>query len=199
MKENNTENDIKALKRLLYRNELTQYGKRRLMYYYEQQEKNYKRVLKENESLKENNMEYERILDLADNRIYRKKYLEERRKEELNLLYPDSDEIYQRYYELKQENEKLKNKLLDTLEGQKVIEEETPQYIKENYIPKQKLKDIIDRIDYDVKKTKEIISKNTNINASYRKNDYQIVRLRAMNTKSLDIKKKLQELLEKEE
>ena len=158
-----------------------------------------KKIQKENEKLKENNMEYKRILDLADNRIYRKKYLEERRKEELNLLYPDSDEIYQRYYELKQENEKLKNKLLDTLEGQKVIEEETPQYIKENYIPKQKLKDIIDRIDYDIKKTKEIILKNTNINASYRKNDYQIVRLRAMNTKSLDIKKRLQELLEKEE
>lgn len=157
-----------------------------------------KKIQKENEKLKENNMEYKRILDLADNRIYRKKYLEERRKEELNLLYPDSDEIYQRYYELKQENEKLKNKLLDTLEGKKVIEEETPQYIKENYIPKSKLKDIIDRIDYDIKKTKEIISKNTNIYASYRKNDYQIVRLKAMNTKSLDIKKRLQELLEKE-
>ena len=109
-----------------------------------------KKIQKENEKLKENNMEYKRILDLADNRIYRKKYLEERRKEELNLLYPDSDEIYQRYYELKQENEKLKNKLLDTLEGQKVIEEETPQYIKENYIPKQKLKD-------KIRKNEEII------------------------------------------
>lgn len=97
---------------------------------------------------------------------------------------------------LQKENEKLKNKLLDTLEGQKVIKEETPQYIKENYILKSKLKDIIDRIDYDIKKTKEIISKNTNIYASYRKNDYQIVRLRAMNTKSLDIKKRLQKLLE---
>ena len=101
------------------------------------------KLLKENESLKENNMEYKRILDLADNRIYRKKYLEERRKEELNLLYPDSDEIYQRYYELKQENEKLKNKLLDTLEGQKVIKEETPQYIKENYIQKDKIEEIL--------------------------------------------------------
>ncbi len=69
---------------------------------------------------------------------------------------------------------------------------------KENYIPKSKLKDIIDRIDYDIKKTKEIILKNTNIYASYRKNDYQIVRLKAMNTKSLDIKKRLQELLESE-
>ena len=100
---------------------------------------------------------------------------------------------------LQKENEKLKNKLLDTLEGQKVIKEETPQYIKENYILKSKLKDIIDRKDYDIKKTKEIISKNTNIYASYRKNDYQIVRLRAMNTKSLDIKKRLQKLLESEE
>lgn len=52
MKENNIENDIEVLKRLLYRNELTQYGKRRLIDYYEQQEKNYKRVLKENEELR---------------------------------------------------------------------------------------------------------------------------------------------------
>ena len=62
---------------------------------------------KENEELKEYNMTYKRILGLADNRIYRKKYLEERRKEQPNLLYPDSDEIYRRYYELKEENEHL--------------------------------------------------------------------------------------------
>lgn len=71
--------------------------------------------------------------------------------------------------------------------------------LKANCIPIQKIKDIIDRIDYDIKKTKEIISKNTNIYASYRKNDHQIVRLRAMNTKSLDIKNRLQKLLESEE
>lgn len=77
---------------------------------------------------------------------------------------------------------------------------ESTNFIKyKNYISKQKVKDIIDRIDYDIKKTKEIISKNTNIFASYRKNDYQIVRLKAMNTKSLDIKNRLQELLESEE
>lgn len=73
------------------------------------------------------------------------------------------------------------------------------KHLLDDYIPKQRVKDIIDRIDYDIKKTKEIISKNTNIYASYRKNDYQIVRLKAMNTKSLDIKKRLQELLESEE
>ena len=50
-----------------------------------------------------------------------------------------------------------------------------------------------------LKKTKEIISNNSNIYTSDRRNDYQIVRLRAMNTKSLDIKKRLQELLESEE
>ena len=66
-----------------------------------------KKLQKENEELKEYNMTYKRILGLADNRIYRKKYLEERRKEQPNLLYPDSDEIYRRYYELKEENEEL--------------------------------------------------------------------------------------------
>lgn len=78
------------------------------------------------------------------------------------------------------------------------LEKEYKHYKRFESISIQKVKDIIDRIDYDIKKTKEIISKNTNIYASYRKNDYQIVRLRAMNTKSLDIKKRLQKLLESE-
>ena len=111
----------------------------------------YKRVLKENEELKEYNMTYKRILDLADNRIYRKKYLEERRKEQPNLLYPDSDEIYQRYYELKEENEKLKTKLSNILEAQKVIKVETLSYIKENYIPIQKVKDKIKELENKIK------------------------------------------------
>ena len=41
------EENIEELKRLLYRDELTQYGKRKLINYYEQQEKDYKRVLKD--------------------------------------------------------------------------------------------------------------------------------------------------------
>lgn len=110
---------------------------------------------------------------------------------------------------LLKENKELKNKIMekeleiigkeeDTKASMREIIE---QYYtaNENCITKQKIKDIIDRIDYDIKKTKEIISKNTNIYASYRKNDYQIVRLRAMNTKSLDIKNRLQQLLESEE
>lgn len=62
----------------------------------------------------------------------------------------------------------------------------------EDCITNQRIEDIIDRIDYDIKKTKEIISND-------QKNNYQITRLKAMNTKSLDIKKRLQELLESEE
>ena len=92
---------------------------------------------------------------------------------------------------LQKENEELKNQ---EVTSRKINELLVQRY--SNSISKSKLKDIIDRIDYDIKKTKEIISKNTNIYASYRKNDYQIVRLRAMNTKSLDIKKRLQELIE---
>lgn len=47
---------------------------------------------------------------------------------------------------LQNENEKLKTKLLDILKGQKVIKEETPQYIKENYISKEKIKDRIKKL-----------------------------------------------------
>lgn len=65
------------------------------------------RLQKENKKLISDNLEYQRIQDIFNERTYRKKYLEERRKEEPNLLYPDADEIYQRYYKLKKENEKL--------------------------------------------------------------------------------------------
>lgn len=53
------------------------------------------------------------------------------------------DNILSDYKRVLQENEKLKAKLLDTLEGQKIIKEETPQYIKENYILKEKVKNMI--------------------------------------------------------
>lgn len=53
---------------------------------------------------------------------------------------------------LQKENETLKTKLLDILEGQKVIKEETPQYIEENYIPKQTVKDKIE--EYKERKAK---------------------------------------------
>lgn len=110
---------------------------------------------------------------------------------------------------LQKENEELKNEVLEKdleIIGKEEYTKASMKEIIEQYytaneecISKQRIEDIIDRIDYDIAKTKEIISKNTNINASYRKSDYQIVRLRAMNTKSLDIKKRLQELLKSEE
>lgn len=123
------------------------------------------------------------------------------------------EDILSDYKRVLKENEELKvvKSAIQTLQINSIEDEKyiviskssfldgSYKHLLDDYIPIQKIKDIIDRIDYDIKKTKEIISKNTNIFASYRKNDYQIVRLKAMNTKSLDIKKRLQELLESEE
>lgn len=140
-----------------------------------------------------------------------------------DISYQAIQHLLSAYQEVLKENEELKIKNnaikreseayaehMIRLDNELNLEKEKSKYewIRQNclpqelvnklYIPIQKVKDIIDRIDYDIKKTKEIISKNTNIYASYRKNDYQIVRLKAMNTKSLDIKKRLQKLLESE-
>lgn len=57
--------------------------------------------------------EYEILLDVLDNREYRKKYLEERRKEQPDLLYPDSDEIYKQYYEQKKIINEMKKFILE--------------------------------------------------------------------------------------
>lgn len=122
----------------------------------------------------------------------------------------ENEELKIRNNAIKRESEAYAENMI-RLDNELNLEKEKSKYewIRQNclsqelvnklYIPVQKIKDIIDRIDYDIKKTKEIISKNTNIYTSDRRNDYQIVRLRAMNTKSLDIKKRLQELLESEE
>lgn len=101
------------------------------------------------------------------------------------------DNILSDYKRALKENKELKNQ---EATARKINELLVQRY--SNSISVQKIKEIIDRIDYDIKKTKEIISNNSNIYTSDRRNDYQIVRLRAMNTKSLDIKKRLQELLE---
>lgn len=58
---------------------------------------------------------------------------------------------------LQKENKKLKNKLLDILKGQKVIKEETPQYIKENYIPVEKVKDKIEELNSRIEKYREYV------------------------------------------
>ena len=174
----------------------------------------YKRVLKENERYKKS--DYETIClennelreitdriqseynDLLKDNFKLKNELETKRKE-YQATYKD---VREELKELRKENEELiyaRNWYFEHTVGKICTPEMLDKILRNDYIPKSKLKDIIDRIDYDIKKTKEIISKNTNINASYRKNDYQIVRLRAMNTKSLDIKNRLQKLLESEE
>lgn len=175
------EENIEELKRLLYTNTLTQYGKRKLINCYE---KEIKKLQKENEELKE-----------KENKIY-KEVQESLAFEKFLIVKERNPDLFNqgRFY-----ISQIIYDILNDVQNPEGIHKENKciQYI--DYIPIQKIKDIIDRIDYDIKKTKEIISKNTNIYASYRKNDYQIVRLRAMNTKSLDIKKRLQELLESEE
>lgn len=179
----------------------------------------YKRVLKENEIYKKNseimskeNLSTAEQLKVEIKENFRLKNQLENNRKEYQETYKD---VREELKELKKENEELRKELNEENKRCMMLAVEKQDYFEKykyhlqqnesltressNYISIQKIKDIIDRIDYDIKKTKEIISKNTNIYASYRKNDYQIVRLRAMNTKSLDIKKRLQELLESEE
>lgn len=58
--------------------------------------------------LEEDNKHFKFMFDTFNNRKYRKKYLKLRRKEQPNLLFPDADEIYEKYFELKKENKALK-------------------------------------------------------------------------------------------
>ena len=74
-----------------------------------------------------------------------KKYCEEKEEEQTEMSNKNCELEFE-VEKLQKENEELKNKLLDTLEGQKVIKEETPQYIKENFIPIEKVKDKIEEI-----------------------------------------------------
>lgn len=162
------------------------------------------KLQKENEELKEDRKNNNEMIALAQNEIlnYMSGY-EDGKKHKMtavaqvveNQQYYIVREQMEKYEEhikrLQKENEELKNQ---EATQRKINELLVQRY--SNSISVQKVKAIIDRIDYDIKKTKEIISNNSNIYTSDRKNDYQIVRLRAMNTKSLDIKKRLQELLE---
>ena len=84
---------------------------------------------------KEKNKEYEETLDIFDERTYRKKYLEERRKEEPSLLYPDADEIYQKYYEEKEKNKELEKNRKASVNFAKIVERD--------YIDKDKIKEAL--------------------------------------------------------
>ena len=106
-------------------------------------------------------LEYERILDIYDQREYRKKYLEERRKEEPNLLYPDSDEIYKRYYEQQeqlQEKDKIINMLAIDLYRNNAFDCDY-KYFKDNKCRTNKPKESICKecvIEYFTKKAREV-------------------------------------------
>ena len=158
----------------------------------------YNDLLKDNFKLK-NELETKR-------KEYQETYKDVR--EELRELRKENEELKIKNNAIKRESEAYAENMIrldiekqDYFEKYRYHLQQNESLTKEfsNVIPIQKIKDIIDRIDYDIKKTKEIISNNSNIYTSDRRNDYQIVRLRAMNTKSLDIKKRLQELLESEE
>lgn len=56
--------------------------------------------------------DYQRILEVFDDREYRKKYLKEERAKRSGLLYPDSDEIYMKYFNQREQIEELKQNCL---------------------------------------------------------------------------------------
>ena len=145
----------------------------------------YKRVLKENELLRKDIEGWE-------------KYCEEIGEEQTEMSNKNCELEFE-VEKLQKENKELKFKERSRIIGKYgdvEIQDVINRTLSNDYISVKKIQDIIDRIDYDIKKIKEIISNNSNIYTSDRRNDYQIVRLRAMNTKSLDIKKRLQELIE---
>ena len=77
------------------------------------------------------NKDYERILDIMDERKYRKLYLKQERTKRKGLLYPDADEIYRRFFEQQELIEVLQQKCLDKdkiiLDLHKRIMELTPE------------------------------------------------------------------------
>ena len=153
---------------------------------------------KENEELKSDNLEYQKIQDIFDKRTYRKKYLEERRKEEPNLLYPDADEIYRRYYELKKENQQLRNEYINIrqdayIQGRAEEQQKAKQIIYKNYIPVQKIEKLIEELKQDdINMTRKYKGKK-NITGELLGIDK--VRVRAYREKTREINEKLHKLL----
>ena len=66
--------------------------------------------------------------------------------------------------------QELEAKLLDMIQGTEIINKETPEYVKENYIPKQKIKDLLTEIQEEYNKLdKEIDKQITDKNKDYYK------------------------------
>jgi hypothetical protein len=142
------EEDIEELKRLLYSDKLSQYGKRKLINYYEQQEKNYKRVLEMNEVLlKENeNLESEnsRLKVIRYSREYGTENIYLITKSDLvqidinKYMIEIEDGKFVDLKQIYQENEELKDKYATFVKmSSEVIA---------NSIPVQKVKDKIEKL-----------------------------------------------------
>jgi hypothetical protein len=119
--ENSIEENIKELKRLLYRNELTQYGKRKLINYYEQQEKDYKKVLKEVKRYK-NMYEAEHQIHLVRNEQLDRKQkaiIKCNELENVNKELKEEIKSWKKYSDEQEENIILKNNIICNLEFQR--------------------------------------------------------------------------------
>lgn len=69
--------------------------------------------------------------------------------ETIRIMQNEIKEKDEKIKELEEVVERLRNKLLDMVEGTETIKKETPKYIKENYIPKQKVKDKIEELSLE--------------------------------------------------
>lgn len=118
--ENSIEENIEELKRLLYRNELTQYGKRKLINYYEQQEKDYKKVLKEVKRYKNMYEAEKRIHIVRNEQLARKQQLVIKCNELENVNKELKEEIksWKKYSDEQEENSIEKNNIICNLEFQ---------------------------------------------------------------------------------
>lgn len=136
--------------------------------------------------------EEEREIVKKFERLYLKDFNNEKIINEDRLSYIECVLMSNLIEKLQKENEKLKNKLLDTLEGQKVIKEETPQYIKENYISKQEVKDKIEKLNKKEQKLQNSIS-------AEEREEYSDANI-SWDLMDINIKREvLQELIEKSE
>ena len=113
-----------------------------------------------------------------------------------NIVKDSLRYILSDYKRVLKENEKIKDKLLDTLEGQRVIKEETPQYIKENYILVQKVKD---KIEEEIKYHEKNILDIENITMLKSKTVKEEAEIEFYKYAIVVLNKTLQELLESEE
>ena len=133
MKENSIEEDIEELKRLLYTNSLTQYGKRKLINYYEQQEKDYTRVLKDNEELRKNIEGW-------------KKYCEEIEEEQIEMSNKNCELEFE-VEKLQKENEELREGLKRRIKYCNELEEDLYENATNYVIPKSRIEDEIEKLN----------------------------------------------------